>query len=245
MRKLLVYLFTFSILSLSIYSQNQISIPNLKKDTGEIVIPIETSNLGEIGSFTIKLDYDSSVLEFAGFKNNPFEMSSNFLYSQNNGKLNFVWFSVNPVLITEKLFEIKFQYLGGETPISFVGTNEITDGLANPLQVQFVDGSIAPIISDITGEDMRYEFSLYQNYPNPFNPTTNFSYSIPFASGVVFSIYDISGRKIKILLDSYKEAGSYSLKWDSEDQPSGIYFYTLEVEGQQKYKETKKMLLLK
>ena len=44
-------------------------------------------------------------------------------------------------------------------------------------------------------------YGLAQNYPNPFNPTTTLKYDLPENSHVNFIIYDISGRKIKVIVE--------------------------------------------
>ncbi|OQY72457.1 MAG: peptidase S8, partial [Ignavibacteriales bacterium UTCHB2] len=44
------------------------------------------------------------------------------------------------------------------------------------------------------------------------------------------------------LIDSYKEAGSHSIKFDASNLTSGIYFYQLKAD---EYIETKKLILQK
>ncbi len=85
-------------------------------------------------------------------------------------------------------------------------------------------------------------FALNQNYPNPFNPVTKISYSIPERSNVKINVYDITGRKVKTLINEVKEAGSYSLSFSGENLSSGTYFYTINAG---KFSEAKKMTLLK
>lgn len=84
-------------------------------------------------------------------------------------------------------------------------------------------------------------YKLYQNYPNPFNPTTTIKYEIPKDAEVTINIYDLLGREV-FSINEYKKAGSYEVKFDGSNLASGMYFYTLEVNG---YKDTKKMVLLK
>ena len=86
------------------------------------------------------------------------------------------------------------------------------------------------------------DFSLSQNYPNPFNPTCNINYSLPKESFVTLSIYNILGTKVKELLNEKKIAGNYSIEFNADNLPSGIYFYRLQTEN---FIETKKMILLK
>lgn len=71
------------------------------------------------------------------------------------------------------------------------------------------------------------EYSLKQNYPNPFNPSTTIEFSLPEASAVDLSVYDITGRKIETLINGYRESGTYQVNWSGLTQPAGIYLCTL------------------
>jgi hypothetical protein len=86
------------------------------------------------------------------------------------------------------------------------------------------------------------EYCLDQNYPNPFNPTTNISFELPKAAHVTVKVFDISGREILTLLDSYLESGSHEISWNAVNFSSGIYFYKLETS---EFTSTRKMMLVK
>jgi photosystem II stability/assembly factor-like uncharacterized protein len=92
-------------------------------------------------------------------------------------------------------------------------------------------------------------YFLAQNFPNPFNPSTKIEYYIPESGMVRLKIYDILGKEVATLVNSYKEAGSYTINFSTDDLPagftklsSGIYFYRLEAGD---YTEVKKMVLLR
>ncbi|MBK8551569.1 MAG: T9SS type A sorting domain-containing protein [Ignavibacteria bacterium] len=90
--------------------------------------------------------------------------------------------------------------------------------------------------------EMPEKFFLYQNYPNPFNPETVIRYSITESGFVVLKVYDVSGKVIQTLLNERQVAGTYSVKFDGNDLPNGVYFYELNTGIES---VTKKMLLIK
>lgn len=88
-------------------------------------------------------------------------------------------------------------------------------------------------------------FSLKQNYPNPFNPSTKIEYAIPFDGKVSLSIFDMSGKEISKLVNGTQTAGYYSVNFDGTNLASGVYYYRIEVSGQNNFVDTRKMLLVK
>ncbi|RJP65817.1 MAG: T9SS C-terminal target domain-containing protein [Ignavibacteriales bacterium] len=114
-------------------------------------------------------------------------------------------------------------------------------GLSYP-QILELYNSVSPVEekNDLTIPKENY---LYQNYPNPFNPTTNFKWQITKSSHVTLTVFDVLGNKVATLVNEYKPAGKYNLKWSIDNNyTSGIYFYKLTTDT---YSETKKFLILK
>jgi hypothetical protein len=91
-------------------------------------------------------------------------------------------------------------------------------------------------------EFLPTEYSISQNYPNPFNPSTVISYDIPEASRVTLKVYDILGREVADLVDEFKEAGRYNVKFDASHLSTGIYIYQLRAND---YVSVKKMSFVK
>lgn len=85
-------------------------------------------------------------------------------------------------------------------------------------------------------------FEVWQNYPNPFNPSTKIKFSLPNSENVKIEIYDITGKKIKTLLDESLPAGYNEVEFFAQDIMSGVYFYKIEAG---KYQKVKKMVLIK
>ena len=98
----------------------------------------------------------------------------------------------------------------------------------------------------VTGIDEREnapeEFVLYQNYPNPFNPSTTISWQVGKGGNVSLKLYDILGRDIRALINKYYSPGYYSLTFNFNGLPSGVYFYKLKLNN---FIQTKKMILMR
>lgn len=87
-----------------------------------------------------------------------------------------------------------------------------------------------------------------KKYPNPFNSETNITYAIPFDGFVSLKVFDVLGREVFSVVNSYQTAGEYrlNLKFDNVNLGSGVYFYRLELYGSgQKLSDTKKMIVIK
>jgi uncharacterized delta-60 repeat protein len=101
-----------------------------------------------------------------------------------------------------------------------------------------------PVILGVNNQNIQIanDFRLEQNFPNPFNPSTSISYSVPNPGNVKISVYDITGRLVSTIVNEYKNAGSYELKFDGSKLASGTYFYRMDAVG---YSDVKKMMLVK
>lgn len=95
-------------------------------------------------------------------------------------------------------------------------------------------------------------FSLKQNYPNPFNPNTTIEFSLPVASDVELTVFNVLGQQVATLIQGQRSAGNHSATWNAFDShgvkvSSGIYFYVLKAKGVENEDnlQIKKMVLLK
>jgi hypothetical protein len=85
-------------------------------------------------------------------------------------------------------------------------------------------------------------YTLDPAYPNPFNPITNISYGLPADGNVSINIYNIEGKIIETLHNGIQKAGNYSIQWDANVYPSGVYFVKFET---QNFNKTQKLMLVK
>jgi hypothetical protein len=72
--------------------------------------------------------------------------------------------------------------------------------------------------------------------PNPFNPTTVLHFELPAGGPVELAIYTLDGRRVVVLLDETRAAGSHEAVWRGADDagrplPSGSYLARLSAGG--------------
>ena len=107
------------------------------------------------------------------------------------------------------------------------------------------DGKLRPMsrvkeATNIATAETPYAASLAQNHPNPFINSTEIKINIPNdAQTALLCIYDISGHQIRQI--NINSRGKTSVSLTSEGLSSGIYLYSLIIDGQ--LIDTKRMVL--
>ena len=117
-------------------------------------------------------------------------------------------------------------------------TISITNG-----EFQFFDVELPVLNSTVENESSPNYFEISSIYPNPFNSATNIEVLIN-SNSVNTSLYiiDITGKKVQTIFNKKMEAGKYLFNWNSNQNPSGVYFSVLETN---KSIKTKKLMLIK
>ncbi len=77
---------------------------------------------------------------------------------------------------------------------------------------------------------------LEQSIPNPFRLKTSIEYTVNQFGKTTLTIYDTSGRKVKMLVNEMMEVGCHEAVWDGKDEngshvESGVYFCRLQSSG--------------
>ena len=72
-------------------------------------------------------------------------------------------------------------------------------------------------------------FDLVSLHPNPFNPEVTIQINVREPGELNIDIFNLSGRRVKTLANSTIGVGSYSFKWNSSNNSSGMYFFKLTI----------------
>ncbi|MFZ5946656.1 MAG: LamG-like jellyroll fold domain-containing protein [Stygiobacter sp.] len=118
-----------------------------------------------------------------------------------------------------------------EDEINDIYQNNKTAAIKTPVSVEENINQLIPV-----------SYALSQNYPNPFNPTTKINYSIPKPGIVTIKLYDILGKEVGVIENSFRSAGNYNVYFDASYLASGVYIYKM-ISGD--FSSSKKLILLK
>jgi beta-glucanase (GH16 family) len=129
---------------------------------------------------------------------------------------------------------------GGTLPAGFVSTGD-PDGALTP-NVFAVDLACDETLVD---QDFGYAasstgvrpgpapgFTLLQNAPNPFAHRTRIAFRLAEGEAAALAVFDITGRRVRTLIDAWRPAGIQEILWDGRDDAGqtvagGIYYYVL------------------
>lgn len=120
-------------------------------------------------------------------------------------------------------------------PDHLIATIPVVMKVGNPTDVENEHGS------------QTLSLSLRAAYPNPFNPRVTILYSIPEQDVALLSIYDVSGRLVRTLIDEHMASGDHAEIWDGRDDSgrevtTGVYLVRLKSGGKM---QSRKIMLLR
>ena len=77
------------------------------------------------------------------------------------------------------------------------------------------------------------ETRLLPALPNPFRVQTTVSFELAQPAQVSLAVYDVSGRRVRLLLDGQRGAGSHRVAWNGLDDrgrvvAGGVYYLRLD-----------------
>ncbi len=260
----------FVLISLSIYPttmNGKFLVFNYSDTTVGIKLQINTdTGTDDLGGATIIINFDTASLSFDNF---PLEDYHYSFHNFSGGKYEKA--AVTKVLPNQ--LWVNLELIADDEGIPVADINEWTDVVTvyfykknetetfhieaqhNSVYWSVFDGDNKTLWStgDFTSEsamtDKKEEinipgsFALSQNYPNPFNPSTKINFKLKNDGDTKLILFDLLGKEIVRIIDKQLSAGSYEVEIDGSDLSSGIYIYSLEVEG--KFSAVRKMVLLK
>jgi hypothetical protein len=144
----------------------------------------------------------------------------------------FNWFDMialtgpNPPPPNDPQLQLAQKILAGVIPTNCVATSTGTEAQAEAV----------PLVT-----------ALHSSFPNPFNPATTIPFDLAHDMHVKLTVFDISGRRVRMLVDARMPAQQHRVAWNGLDDEgrrvaSGLYLARLDTKG---FSATKKLVLIR
>lgn len=105
-----------------------------------------------------------------------------------------------------------------------------------------MSGETRGVSLEVRSKSTGAEYALYQNTPNPFAGETVISFSLPRAMEAQITIYDVTGKVLKLIeVDGVKGYNEQVVR-SGELSGSGVLYYQLDTED---FTATKRMVVIK
>jgi len=212
----------------------------------EYTVDFRASDFTDITGYQFTLNFDQNAADFISVEAGALNVDeSNFGFAMLDEGFITTSFaqmgrgiSVND---DEVLFSITFASNANATLHNVLSlTNQYT--LAEAYNTESVTSDVklafnnAGLITTTGGE-----FELFQNKPNPFNETTLIGFNLPEATTVTLSIYDVSGKNLKVItMDAARGYNQVDIN-RNELGAAGVLYYQLDTDTDS---AVKKMIIL-
>lgn len=204
-------------------------------------VDFKAKDFNDILGYQFTLAFDPNQLEMVDFAAGALENLSaeNFGDRFKQGLLTSSWTTLESVSIADDatLFSITFKANANVNLSNAIRFNsELTGSEAYSQEASLLNLGLE------FNQSKLDELVVYQNQPNPFKAETMIGFNLPEASAATLTIYDVTGRVVKIIEGDYS-AGYHAVEVDSNDLgQSGIWYYRFD-SGNQTI--TKKMIMIK
>jgi hypothetical protein len=151
-----------------------------------------------------------------------------------------LWTGLNNIF-EDPEFDQDGYHLSPGSPCKEAGINSVTIVGQDYFCPEFdIDGDLRPFntLADIGADELQLivrttESNLVnntlvlQNSPNPFTGETTIKFVLNSESFIDLCLFDLSGKKIKVILNENLPAGNHEINWDASRLKNGMYFCTL------------------
>jgi len=208
-------------------------------------IDFKAKDFTQVAGYQYTINFDKAVMNFENIQSGSLNITEgNFGLSMiDEGIITTSWNASEGQTVADDavLFSITFNTKSSALLSEILSVNSrYTEAEAYTSSLELMDVALA--FNTINGSTIvGGEFDLYQNRPNPFSNETTIGFSLPKATTATVTIYDVSGKILKIINGDYAR-GYNEITIGREDIGStGVLYYQLDTENNT---ATKKMIIL-
>ena len=215
-----------------------LNVANKTLKAGEIYrVNVTSDNFVNINGMQYTLSYLTNMVEVESIEAGALNITKDHYLRYAPGVITSSWSEADAKSLTseEVLFTIVLK-AKSEVQLrdAFSLNNRVTMTEAYDAQ-----GGLKDISLRFDGQESG--FALYQNTPNPYAGETVIGFKLPEASKATLSVYDVTGKVLKIVEGEYNQ-GYNEVKLKSSDlNATGVLYYQLDTKT---YTATKKMIVI-
>ena len=204
-----------------------------------VTIDLTANDYKNISSYQFTFDFNTDALEFIGVKATEFSTAADFgMTHKEAGYITVAHYNEAIVELEDNtvVFSLEFKAKRAGAPSDFM---EISSAKTTAIAY----GATAETMNvELAFSSANEAFALYQNRPNPFTEATEIPFFLPTAGKAKLTVYDVSGKLMKIVESEYT-AGYHQVAINRNELGAGsIFYYQLDT---QDYSATRKMVLIK
>ncbi|TVQ10256.1 MAG: T9SS C-terminal target domain-containing protein [Balneolaceae bacterium] len=215
------------------------------RDVGALILSLDTTGEEQAElSFTastrirnsrhyaIRLRYRTSIeQEFRDVLHNGEPVEYHRSYTGDTGELSQLFYGITlpEEMMGLPLAQLKWKYYhtGGRD------THE--SGARDKLSLSNIslNAVAVSIDGDADQDETPLQTHLLPGYPNPFNPETVIRYELAEAGPVTVDVFDITGRRVAVLVSADQTAGRHHTIFNARHLASGVYLIRLQSASRQ------------
>lgn len=218
-----------------------LAIENQKFVKGQsIEVPVYLTNNADVTGFQFTLNFDNEMFNLEAI-NSP-------LAGVTDNNFGFTRLSEGRIAVSYN--KEKAMNLEQGAKVLVVTLKAKADGnLNNALNVgseitkaEAYDADLNVMHVDLQLEERNTDnIVLYQNTPNPFKSTTSIGFELPQTSDVTITIYDMTGKTLKVVSQNFGKGFNTVEINKQELGAAGVLYYTMESGD---FKATRKMVVI-
>ncbi len=200
-------------------------------------LPITSDNFIDIAGMQFTLTYDDEAIDIVEIEGGALNITKDHYALYQPGYITASWSEGSGLNIGsgQALYTLVVK---AKSNIQLSDIISLTDKVIN---AEAYDGHRGLKNLDMQFVQPKRGFKLYQNSPNPFQSETSIEFELPAEDDIQLSIYDITGKVIKIVKGHYK-AGHHQITINQNElNVHGVLYYQLETNT---LSATKKMIVI-
>jgi hypothetical protein len=225
-------------------SNVNLQIQNTTFEKGDLVkVPITFNGNIDLAACQFTFAFDNKVLDFQGFEKGNMEGVDADMFNFKNlsdGQIAAAWFNPNEVnqFLNPTLCYFTFRAKTNGNLAKAINLNSTL----TTSEYYNSEGKAFNLAFDFNQKDSEDSFELFQNQPNPYTQQTTIAFKLPEESNVKLSIFDASGKNIKVIEQLYSKGyQQITISKDDLNNHTGVLFYRLDAG---KHSSVRKMIVL-